>query len=105
MFERFAYPFRTPAPLPLVPVRERAPAPDPTAAAPPVAATPPVAPTPPVAAPRARANDPHGVRVVPLRPASPWPPRRALERVLNPFRAFPYRAIHLSRLMYANDDD
>jgi len=56
-------------------------------------------------APRAPAADPLGIRVVPLRPASPWPPRRARERVLSPFRAFPFRALHLSRLMYADDAD
>lgn len=98
MFERFAYPFRAPATRPVVPVRVHAPAVDP---APP--ALPPI-PTPPVAAPLVRASDPCGVRVVPLRPSSPWPLRRAHERVLNPFRAFPFRAIHLSRLMYARDD-
>ncbi len=58
----------------------------------------------PVAA-RPPAADPAGIRVVPLRPASPWPPRRARERVLSPFRAFPFRAMHLSRLMYAVDAD
>ena len=56
-------------------------------------------------APRASAADPVGIRVVPLRPASPWPPRRARERMLSPFRAFPFRAMHLSRLMYAADGD
>jgi len=99
MFERFAYPFRTPAHRPFVPVRERALVVDPAAPALPAI------PTPPVATPLVRASDPCGVRVVPLRPSSPWPPRRAHERVLNPFRAFPFRAIHLSRLMYAKDDD
>jgi hypothetical protein len=54
-------------------------------------------------APRAPVADPVGIRVVPLRPASPWPPRRARERVLSPFRAFPFRTMHLSRLMYAAD--
>ncbi|MFU8889034.1 MAG: hypothetical protein ACNA8N_10580 [Trueperaceae bacterium] len=57
-------------------------------------------------APRVQATaDPLGVRVVPLRPTSPWPARRARERVLSPFRAFPFRAMHLSRLMYADDAD
>ena len=56
-------------------------------------------------APLAPAADPVGIRVVPLRPASPWPPRRARERVLSPFRAFPFRTMHLSRLMYAADVD
>ena len=66
----------------------------------PVGSTVPVAPL----ATRALAADPVGVRVVPLRPASPWPARRARDRVLNPFRAFPFRTMHLSRLMYADDD-
>ncbi len=56
-------------------------------------------------APSVPGPDPVGIRVVPLRPASPWPPRRARERVLNPFRAFPFRTMHLSRLMYAADGD
>lgn len=56
-------------------------------------------------APCAPAADPVGIRVVPLRPASPWPARRARERVLSPFRAFPFRTMHLSRLMYAADAD
>ena len=56
-------------------------------------------------APRTPAADPVGIRVVPLRPDSPWPPRTARQRVLNPFRAFPFRATHLSRLMYAADAD
>jgi hypothetical protein len=76
------------------------------AAAPTVAPT--VEPAAPVlepVAPRTPAADPVGIRVVPLRPASPWPPRTARQRVLNPFRAFPFRAMHLSRLMYAADAD
>jgi len=48
-------------------------------------------------------RDPDGLRVVPLRPDSRWPLRRAGDRVRNPFRAFPYRALYLSRLMYAPD--
>jgi len=106
MFERFAYPFRVPATRPLMPVRERAVVVDHTElVVDPAAPALPAIPTPPVATPLVRASDPCGIRVVPLRPSSPWPPRRAHERVLNPFRAFPFRAIHLSRLMYAKGDD
>jgi hypothetical protein len=47
--------------------------------------------------------DPAGLRVVPLRPASDWPLRRAYDRVANPFRAFPYRSLHLSRMMAPAD--
>jgi hypothetical protein len=106
MFERFAYPFRTPATRPVMPLRERTVVADPVElAVDPAAPALPAIPTPPVATPLVRASDPRGLRVVPLRPSSPWPPRRAQERVLNPFRAFPFRAIHLSRLMYAKRDD
>jgi hypothetical protein len=106
MFERFSYPFRAPAPRPIVPAHDRALAPDPAPLAPdPAAAAVPAMVMAPVATPLARASDPRGVRVVPLRPSSPWPLRRSQERVLNPFRAFPFRAIHLSRLMYANKTD
>jgi hypothetical protein len=44
-------------------------------------------------------TDPAGVRVVPLRPESSWPERRARDRVSNPFRLFPYRALHLARMI------
>jgi hypothetical protein len=43
--------------------------------------------------------DPAGLRVVPLRPDSVWPVGRAYDRVASPFRAFPYRSLHLTRLM------
>jgi hypothetical protein len=43
--------------------------------------------------------DPDGLRVVPLRPDSSWPLRRGRDRVASPFRAFPYRSLHLSRMM------
>jgi hypothetical protein len=43
--------------------------------------------------------DPEGLRVVPLRPDSSWPLRRGRDRVASPFRAFPYRSLHLSRMM------
>lgn len=43
--------------------------------------------------------DPYGIRVVPLRPDSSWPLRRGRDRVASPFRAFPYRSLHLSRMM------
>jgi len=46
-------------------------------------------------------TDPVGVRVVPLRPESNWPERRARDRVSNPFRQFPYRALHLARMISA----
>jgi hypothetical protein len=99
MFERFADSLRTPALRPFVPVRNRALVVD--------HATPalPAMPTPLVPTPLVRTSDPYGIRVVPLRPSSPWPLRRAHERVLNPFRAFPFRAIHLSRLMYVRSTD
>jgi hypothetical protein len=56
-------------------------------------------------APAARAGvpladvDPDGLRVVPLRPDSSWPLRRGYDRVASPFRAFPYRSLHLTRMM------
>jgi len=53
---------------------------------------------------RALRRDPAGVRVVPLRPASAWPERRAGQRLSNPFRAFPNRSFHLARMMFAQDD-
>jgi len=49
-------------------------------------------------------RDPVGVRVVPLRPATPWPERRARERLSNPFRAFPNRSFYLARMMLAQDE-
>ena len=106
MFERISYPFRAPVPRPIVPAHDRDLAPDPAPLATDLAAPAlPATPTPPVVTQLARASDPYGIRVVPLRPSSPWPLRRSHERVLNPFRAFPFRAIHLSRLMYAKSTD
>lgn len=53
----------------------------------------------------ASTSDPRGVRVLPLRPDSPWPVRRRPgDRVSNPFVAFPYRAVHLGRIMYGHRD-
>ena len=50
-------------------------------------------------------SDPVGVRVLPLRPDSAWPVRRrASGRLSNPFHAFPYRAVHLGRIMYDRAD-
>jgi hypothetical protein len=43
--------------------------------------------------------DPPGLRVVPLRPDGAWPLRRAMDRVPSPFRAFPFRSLHLARMM------
>ena len=37
--------------------------------------------------------------MVPLRPDSSWPLRRGYDRVASPFRAFPYRSLHLTRMM------
>lgn len=45
--------------------------------------------------------DPVGLRVVPLRPDSSWPVRRARDRISNPFRSFPYRAMYLAEMMAA----
>jgi len=45
--------------------------------------------------------DPVGLRVVPLRPDSAWPVRRARDRISNPFRGFPYRAMYLAEMMAA----
>lgn len=86
-------PMVEPAPVAFEPGAPTVPV-DPTAPTAPIA---PIGPIGPVA-------DPVGVRVVPLRPASAWPARRARERVLSPFRAFPFRTMHLSRMMYADDD-
>jgi hypothetical protein len=47
--------------------------------------------------------DPAGLRVVPLRPDAGWPLRRGYDRVASPFRAFPYRSLHLSRMMAPAD--
>lgn len=44
--------------------------------------------------------DPVGLRVVPYRPVSRWPLRRAAPRVLDPFRGFPQRSQVLADLMY-----
>ncbi len=90
VFEYLAQPLRALADWPVAPTRGR----------PPVAPASPTSPATTTAALRAR--DPRGVRVVPLRPSSPWPQRRGHERLLNPFRSFPFRAVHLARLMYAD---
>ena len=68
-----------------------APAPAPTLPAPRVE------PTVPVSA--AHLVDPVGVRVVPFRPNTRWPLRRAAPRIYDPFRGFPLRASHLADLM------
>jgi hypothetical protein len=79
--------------------------PDAARAAAPVVAVDPVPAAPDLGAARDLVTelDPAGVRVVPLRPASEWPLRRAYDRVANPFRAFPYRSLHLSRMMAPAD--
>lgn len=44
-------------------------------------------------------RDPAGLKVVPYRPGPPWPQHRARHRIFDPFRNFPYRAVHLIRMM------
>lgn len=95
-------PMVEPAPAAFEPGAPTAPV-DPTAPTAPTAPIGPIAPIAPIG-PIGPVADPVGVRVVPLRPASAWPARRARERVLSPFRAFPFRTMHLSRMMYADDD-
>ncbi|MFN2323204.1 MAG: hypothetical protein ABR510_09650 [Trueperaceae bacterium] len=43
--------------------------------------------------------DPVGLRVVPFRPSTRWPLRRAAPRIYDPFRGFPLRSVHLADLM------
>ena len=43
--------------------------------------------------------DPLGLRVVPFRPSTRWPLRRAAPRITDPFRGFPLRSLHLADLM------
>lgn len=43
--------------------------------------------------------DPVGLRVVPFRPSTRWPLRRAAPRIYDPFRGFPQRSLHLADLM------
>lgn len=43
--------------------------------------------------------DPIGLRVVPFRPSTRWPLRRAAPRIYDPFRGFPLRSVHLADLM------
>lgn len=43
--------------------------------------------------------DPVGLRVVPFRPTTRWPLRRAAPRIYDPFRGFPLRSVHLADLM------
>jgi drug/metabolite transporter (DMT)-like permease len=67
-----------------------------------------VAPAAPVlepAAPRAPAVRPRGRPGGAAAARLPVAAAHARERVLNPFRAFPFRAMHLSRLMFAADAD
>jgi hypothetical protein len=45
--------------------------------------------------------DPIGIRVVPFRPVTRWPLRRAAPRIYDPFRGFPHRSAHLADLMDA----
>ncbi len=49
---------------------------------------------------QSRRSDPDGIRVVPYRPGPPWPQHRARQRIHDPFRAFPYRAVYLTQIMY-----
>jgi hypothetical protein len=73
---------------------------EPTAPAPAPAATlptPRVEPSVPVSA--AHLVDPVGVRVVPFRPTTRWPLRRAAPRIYDPFRGFPLRSSHLADIM------
>ncbi len=71
------------------------PTPDATEPAPPPAR--PVEPTVRVSA--AHLVDPVGLRVVPFRPSTRWPLRRAAPRIYDPFRGFPLRSVHLADLM------
>ena len=57
----------------------------------------PVEPSVPVSA--AHLVDPVGLRVVPFRPSTRWPLRRAAPRIYDPFRGFPLRSVHLADLM------
>jgi len=60
-------------------------------------ATAPLEPSVPVSA--AHLVDPVGLRVVPFRPTSRWPLRRATPRIYDPFRGFPLRSAHLADLI------
>lgn len=71
------------------------PTPEATEAAPPPAM--PVEPSVRVSA--AHLVDPLGLRVVPFRPSTRWPLRRAAPRIYDPFRGFPLRSVHLADLM------
>jgi hypothetical protein len=71
--------------------------PTPAAAAPAPLPLLPVEPSVRVAA--AHLVDPVGLRVVPFRPTSRWPLRRAATRIGDPFRGFPLRSMHLADLM------
>jgi hypothetical protein len=109
-------PFRSPrhpAAAPQGPVRPEAPVLErPAQAVPPVApvldlapeaaAPAPVAPQPiepSVRVSAAHLVDPVGLRVVPFRPTTRWPLRRAAPRIYDPFRGFPLRSVHLADLM------
>ena len=48
--------------------------------------------------------DPVGLRVVPFRPSTRWPLRRAAPRIYDPFRGFPLRSMHLADLMDGRSD-
>lgn len=48
--------------------------------------------------------DPVGLRVVPFRPSTRWPLRRATPRIYDPFRGFPLRSVHLADLMDGRAD-
>lgn len=47
-------------------------------------------------------QDPRGLCVVPFRPTTRWPLRRSYARIYDPFRAFPYRAVHLATWLDAS---
>ena len=81
------------------PVAQPAPAVDriPAASASAPVSTRPIEPSVPVSA--AHLVDPLGLRVVPFRPTSRWPLRRAAPRIYDPFRGFPLRSAHLADLM------
>ena len=64
---------------------------------------PPIEPSVRVAA--AHLVDPVGLRVVPFRPVTRWPLRRAAARIYDPFRGFPRRSAHLADLMAGPDRD
>lgn len=89
-------PGRAPRALPAQPASVATP----VVAAPTVADEPTATVTPSVPVAAKHLVDPVGLRVVPYRPVTRWPLRRAAPRVLDPFRGFPKRALVLGELMY-----